>query len=172
MSNTAQRIPSRHSEGWDRNQEAALSAVLPGTMSINWRPPTSTTEVHHCLVRHLPCRQNNASSTPTASTWPTRDVSASNRASPQRPTSLFTVCHPQPDSAATSSTGRPSRPTCTVAHRAALDVNNARSGPIPGSCSTNDPSEHSEFGHVQRRFRHRSRTGRPNVGKSTSTTVR
>ena len=39
MSNTAQRIPARHSGGWDRNQEAALSAVLPGTMSISWWPP-------------------------------------------------------------------------------------------------------------------------------------
>ncbi len=61
MSNTAQRIPSSHSGGWDRNHEAALSAVLPPTMSISWRPPTSTTEVHHCLVRHRPFRQNNAS---------------------------------------------------------------------------------------------------------------
>ena len=55
MSNTAQRIPSSYSGGWDRNQEAALSAVLPGTMSFNWRPPTSTTEVHHILVRQRPC---------------------------------------------------------------------------------------------------------------------
>ena len=42
---------------------------------------------------------------------------------------------------------------------------------MPGSCSTNDPSAHSGFGHVQRRFRHRRRTGRPNAGKSTNTTA-
>ena len=41
-----------------------------------------------------------------------------------------------------------------------------------GSCSMNDLSAQSGFGHVQRRFRHRSRTGRPNAGKSTNTTVR
>ena len=45
-------------------------------------------------------------------------------------------------------------------------------GPIVGSCSMNDLSAQSGFGHVQRRFRHRSRTGRPNAGKSTNTTVR
>ena len=63
MSNTAQRIPASHSAGRDRNQEAALSAVLLGTMSINCRPP-STTAVHQNLVRHRPCRQNNVTSTP------------------------------------------------------------------------------------------------------------
>ena len=93
-------------------------------------------------------------STPTAPTSPIRSPSASNSASPQRPTSLFTVCHPQPSSVATSSTERPRRPTWTVTHRAAPDVNNARSGPIVGSCSTNDLSAHPGFGHVQRRFRH------------------
>ena len=42
--------------------------------------------------------------------------------------SLFTVCHPQPSPSATSSTGRPCRPTWTVAHLAAREVNNARCG--------------------------------------------
>ncbi len=172
MSNTAQRIPSRHSAGCDRNHEAALSAVLPGTISISWRPPTSTTEVHHCFVRQRPFRQNSVSSTPTASTWPIREVSACSSASPQRPTSRLTVCQSQPNSPATSSTDRPSFPTWTVTHRAALDVNSARSGPIPGSCSTNDPTPHPGCGHIQRRFRHRNRTGRPNAGRSTNTTVR
>ena len=171
MSNTAQRIPSSHSGGWDRNHEAALSAVLPGTMSISWWPPTSTTEVHHCLVRHRPFRQNSVSSMPTAWTSPIRSVSAPRRASPQRTTSLFTVCQSQPSSAATSSTERPRPPTWMVTHRAALDVNNARWGPIVGSCSMNDLISQSGFGHVQRRFRHRSRTGRPNAGRSTNTTV-
>ncbi len=63
-------------------------------------------------------------------------------------------------------------PTPMVTHRAARDVNNARWGPIVGPCSMNDLSAQSGFGHVQRRFRHRSRTGRPNAGKSTNTTVR
>ena len=30
-------------------------------MLISWRPPTSTTEVHHTLVRHRAWRQNNDS---------------------------------------------------------------------------------------------------------------
>ena len=47
---------------------------------------------------------------------------------------------------------------------AARDVNNARTAPTVGSCSTNDLSAQSRFGHVQRRFRHRKRTGRPNAG--------
>ena len=146
MSNTAQRIPSSHSGGWDRNHEAALSAVLPGTMSISWWPPTSTTEVHHCLVRHRPFRQNSVSSMPTAWTSPIRSVSAPRRASPQRTTSLFTVCQSQPSSAATSSTEWPRPPTWMVTHRAALDVNNARWGPIVGSCSMNDLISQSGFG--------------------------
>ena len=111
-------------------------------------------------------------SMPTAPTSPIRSVSAPSSASPQRTTSLFTVCQSQPNSEATSSTERPRPPTWTVTHRAALDVNNARSGPILGSCSMNDLISHPEFGHVQRRFLHRSRTGRPNAGKSTNTTLR
>ena len=111
-------------------------------------------------------------SMPTAPTSPIRSVSAPRSASPQRTTSLFTVCQSQPSSAATSSTGRPRPPTWTVTHLAARDVNNARWGPIVGSCSMNDLIAQSGFGHVHRRFRHRSRTGRPNAGRSTNTTVR
>ena len=159
--------------GWDRNHEAALSAVLPPTMS------------NRLVASHVDDRgapdlgsppafppEQRFLSMPTAPTSPIRSVSAPRRASPQRPTSLFTVCHPQPSSAATSSTERPRPPTPMVTHRAARDVNNARWGPIVGSCSMNDLSAQSGFGHVQRRFRHRSRTGRPNAGKSTNTTVR
>ena len=65
-----------------------------------------------------------------------------------------------PSSQRRSSTERPRRPTWTVTHRAARDVNNVRWGPIVGSCSMNDLIAHSGFGHVHRRFRHRSRTGR------------
>ena len=172
MSSTAHRISLRHSVGWLRNQEAALSAVLPGTMSNNWRLPTSTTDVHHCLVLHLPSLQNRVSSTPTASTRPNREVSASNSASPHRVTSLFTVCQSHPNSSATSETVRPRRPTWSVAHRPARDVNKPRSGATPASCSANDPTPHTGSGHIQRRFRHRSRTGRPNAGKSTTRTSR
>ncbi len=121
-------------------------------MSISWRPPTSTTDVHHCLARNWPRRQNTVSSTPTASTLPTRLLSASRSASPQRRTSSFTVCQSQPSSVATSSTDRPIRPTCVVTHLAARDVNNARVGAIIGSCSTNERTAQSEFGHVQRLF--------------------
>ena len=172
MSNTAHRIPSRHSSGCDRNHPAALSAVLPGTMSNSCRPPTSTTEVRHCFFRQRPFRQNNVSSTPTASTAPYRSVSASSSASPQRATSRLTVCQSQPSSDATSSTERPGFPTWIVTHRAAREVSNARSGPIVGSCSMNERTSQSGLGHLQRRFRHRNRTGRPNAAKSTNATVR
>ncbi len=127
MSNTAQRTPASHSVGWARNQAASLSVVLPPTMSDNCRPPTSTTGVHHCLVCHRPRRRNNVSSTPTASTAPNRSLSASSSASPQRAASLLTVCHPQPNSAATSWVVRPSRPTPMVTHLPAREVNNPRS---------------------------------------------
>ena len=169
MSNTAQQIAP--SVGCDRNQAAALSAVLPGTMS------------NRLVASHVDDRgapnlgsppafppEQRFLSMPTAPTSPIRSVSAPRRASPQRTTSLFTVCQSQPSSAATSSTERPRPPTPTVTHLAARDVNNARWGPIVGSCSMNDLISHPGFGHVQRRFRHRSRTGRPNAGKSTNTT--
>ena len=61
-------------------------------------------------------------SMPTAWTSPIRSVSAPRRASPQRTTSLFTVCQSQPSSAATSSTERPRRPTPMVTHRAATGL--------------------------------------------------
>ena len=157
--------------GWDRNQAAALSAVLPGTMS------------NQLVASHVDDRgapnlgappafppEQRFLSMPTAPTSPIRSVSAPRSASPQRTTSLFTVCQSQPSSAATSSTERPRPPTWTVTHLAARDVNNARWGPIVGSCSMNDLIAQSGFGHVHRRFRHRSRTGRPNAGKSTNTT--
>ena len=71
----------------------------------------------------------------------------------------------QPTSSATSSTGRPIPPTSLI-------VNNARAGAIVGSCSTNDVCAQSVFVHVQRSFRHRRRSGRPNAGESTSTAFR
>ena len=123
-------------------------------------------------MRHRPRRQNSVSSTPTASTDPNREVSASRSASPQRVISLLTVCQSQPSYLATSRTGRPRRPTCVVAHRAAREVNSPRSGAIAGSCSMNDLTPHTGSGHAQRRFRQCRRTGRPNAGKSTNTTLR
>ena len=134
MSNTAQRIASHHSVGCDRNQAAALSAVLPGTMSN--RLVAANVDDRGAPNLGAPPAfppEQRFLSMPTAPTSPIRSVSAPRRASPQRTTSLFTVCHPQPSSAATSSTERPRPPTWTVTHLAARDVNNARWGPIVGA---------------------------------------
>ena len=135
-------------------------------MSNRLAAPTSTTEVHHCFVRHQPVApEQRFLSTPQQTLLPPEKCLLPT-VPPQRPTSLFTVCHPQPSSVATN--GPADR---TVTHRAAPDVNNARSGPIVGSCSINDLTPHSGFGHIHRRFRHPKRTGRPNTGKSTNTDV-
>ena len=89
-----------------------------------------------------------------------------NTTTADRGCSVPLLCQSQPCSVATSSTVRPIFLTWTVTHRAARDVNNARTAPIAGSCSMNDPTQHSGFGHVQRRFSHRSRTGRPNASST------
>ena len=92
-------------------------------------------------------------------------MSASNSASPQRMTSLFTVCQSHPNSSATADTLRHRPPTCQVAHRPARDVNEARCGATERSCSTKDPTPQDGSAHIQRCFRHHSRTGRPNTEK-------
>ena len=129
-------------------------------------------DVHHCFCGRLrgAVRKNMVSSTPTASTAPIRSSSASNRAAPQRMTSLLTVCQSQPSSLATADTVRPSRPTISAAHRPARQVNNPRSGAIRGSCSVNEPAPQPRSGHSRRCFRHARRTRRPNAGRSTSST--
>ena len=133
--------------GWDRNHEAALSAVLPPTMSnrlvASHVDDRSAPNLGTPPVLDARTTLYAFLSMPTAPTSPIRSVSAPNRASPQRTTSLFTVCQSQPSSAATSSTERPRPPTWTVTHLAARDVNNARWGPIVGSCSMNDLSAQS-----------------------------
>ena len=162
-----------HSGGWDRNHDTGAisrsttdyvepAGGLPHRRQKCTKPwcATGLSDARTTLL--VDCPQLRRS--------PIRSVSAPSSASPQRTTSLFTVCQSQPNSEATSSTERPRPPTWMVTHRAALDVNNARWGPIVGSCSMNDLSAQSVFGHVHRRFRHRSRTGRPNAGKSTNTT--
>ncbi len=169
---TAQRICSNHSFGCSCSHPAAERASLPGTTSSSCPPPTSTTEVAQTLPRRRPRRRNRVSSRPRASTRPTRSWSASNKAAPQRVTSLLTVCQSQPNSLATSSTARPAWPTCLVAHRAARVVSNARSGAISGFCSVNEPTSQDWLGHCQRCFRQLRRAGRPNEGRSTSSTTR
>ena len=97
MSSTAQRIASHHSVGCDRNQAAALSAVLPPTMSN--RLVAANVDDRGAPNLGAPPAfppEQRFLSMPTASTVPTRSVSASSSASPQRPTSLFTVCQSQP----------------------------------------------------------------------------
>ena len=96
-------------------------------------------------------------------------------------TSLLTVCQSHPNSSAASDTARPFRPTTSAAHRAARQVNNPRSGAIRASCSVNEPAPQATsrcdirggcpcLGEELVCFRQPSRTGRPNTGRSTSST--
>ena len=130
-------------------------AVRPGTTSSNWPEPTSTMLVAQALVRNRPRRHISVSSSPSASTFETRWVSASSSAPPQPRTDALTVCHEQPNSAATSLTGRP-RPAWRVANRAARDVNNARREAISPACSTAVPDAQLSSGQRQRRLCHTS----------------
>ena len=74
-------------------------------------------------------------------------------ASPQRLTAVFTVCHTQPSSPATSLSGRP-RPAWRVAHRAARDVRSARGGAISAACSVTEPASQPSRGQHHRRLCH------------------
>ena len=121
-------------------------------------------------ARQGPLRPNRVSSRPSASTAPTRAVSAASSASPQASTARFTVCQSQPNSAATSATGRASRPTAIVAQRPARAVNAPRAGAIRSSTSVNEPTGHPASTQHQRHLRHTRRTGRPNAGRSTNPT--
>ena len=128
-------------------------------------------EVHHRRARQGPLRPNRVSSRPSASTAPTRAVSAASSASPQASTARFAVCQSQPNSAATSATGRASRPTATVAQRPARAVSADRAGAICSSTSVNDPTTQLAAGQRHRHLCHMRRTGRPNAGRSTNPTV-
>ena len=133
-------------------------------MSSNWPPHTSTIEVHHRRVRQRPSRPNRVSSSPNASTEPTRSVSAANSASPQTSTALLTACQSQPNSAATSDTARASRPTAVVAQRPALVVNAERAGAITSLVSVNEPVAQPTMGQRQRHLCHTNRN-RPPKGR-------
>jgi len=100
-----------------------------------------------------------------------RCVSAASSAPPQRRTDSFTGCQLQPNSPATSPTGR-ARPAWRVAQRAARVVSFSRGGAISESCSVTVPAEHSESGQRHRRLCHTNSTCRPNAGRSASTTSR
>ena len=81
------------------------------------------------------------------------------------------VCQSQPSSTATSFTVRPQRPTCSVAHRPARSVMTRRAAATVGASSVHEPVSQSSFGHDHRCLRHTSRQGRPNAGRSTSSTT-
>ena len=109
--------------------------------------------VPQALARNRPRRQNRVSSRPSASTSEILAVSAASSAWPQRLTAVFTVCHTQPSSAATSLSGRP-RPAWRVAHRAARLVRSARGGAISAACSVTEPAPQPSRGQRQRRLCH------------------
>ena len=117
-----------------------------------------------------PWRPNRVSSRPRASTAPTRSQSVASSALPQESTARFTACQSQPNSAATSATGRASRPTCKVAQRPARDVSADRAGAIRSSISVNEATPQLAAGQHHRHLCHTRRTGRPNAAKSTKLT--
>ena len=174
MSSTPQRMERFHDSGWASSQSSVLVAERPSTMSMSLAvrpgPPTSTIEVHHCWVRHSPVRLNSVSSRPSASTVPTRSVSASSSASPYAMTASLTVCQSQPSSTAISFTVRPKSPTCLTTQRPARSVRVMRGGAMRVSMIVHDPAGHAGSGQCQRCLRHTSRDGRPKQGRSTSST--
>lgn len=70
----------------------------------------------------------------------------------------------QPNSAATSATGRASRPTAIVAQRPARAVNADRAGAISSATSANETTAQFVVGQRQRRLCHTNRTGCPKAG--------
>ena len=107
-------------------------------------------ELEAMSTRQRPFRQNNVSSTPTASTWPTREVSASRRASPQRPTAPVTVCQSQPSSSATSSTDRPSfRQTDPVSRPRRSPTERPSMSTTPAPDQSPDPVPRTTGAHTQ-----------------------
>ena len=162
------RVCSRHSLGRAWSHRAGPKASLPGTISSSWPASTSTMEVHHCFCGRLrgAVRRNMVSSTPTASTAPIRSSSASNRAAPQRMTSLLMR---MPITAQLLG---------GVGHRPPFPARHLRrppSGPAgqqpplrsnPGILLGKPESTPQPLsGHTCRRFRHPSRTGRPAIGR-------
>ncbi len=91
-------------------------------------------------------------------------MSASSSAQPQRRTEAFTGCQLHPSSEATSSTGR-ARPAWRVAQRPALVVNLRVLLGDGARRNWRCPQRH-------RRLCHTSPAGRPNAGRSTSSTSR
>ncbi len=142
-------------------------ASLPGTISNSWPASTSTIEVHRRFCGRLrgAVRKNMVSSTPTASTAPIRSSSASNRAWPQRMTSLLMR---MPITAQLLG---------VVGHRPPLPAHHLRRP--PGGPAGQQPPLRSNpgillgkpestpqplSGHSNRRFLHPSRTGRRTPG--------
>lgn len=154
--------PASHAHG--------STLLRPGTTSSSRPAPTSTIDVDHDWVRHLPTRANSVSSRPSAVTSPIRS-SSSTSAAPYAITESLIVCQSQPNSTATSFTVRPFRPTCSVTQRPARSVIATRGAATVGAVSVNEPRSHDSRRHAHRRLRHTSRVGRPKHGRSTSSTV-
>ena len=111
------------------------------------------------------------SPTPRVSTPSKRDSSAS-IASNNGAMLRHTVRQLAPSCRAIPATEACSRPTCRIAHQHARLVNSARGGASCSFCSVKVPTGQEGSGHLQVRFRHNSRTGRPNAGVSTKPCIR
>ncbi len=138
-------------------------------MSSSLPRRASTKVVPQCFSRNGPRRNIRISSRPKAVTPTRRPRSASSSARPHRCAAAIAVCQPQPSSAAVSPIARP-RPARRVACFAALVVILALGSAIASCRSVNVPTEQPASGQRQRRLAHRSRTGRPNAGRSASAT--
>ena len=85
-------------------------------------------------------------------------------------TAWFTVRQPHPSSMATSLTLRANRPTWNVTHNAARVVRSWRGEAMRWSSSVHEPISQSGSGQHHRRLCHTRQMGRPETGRSTSST--
>ena len=170
-SGTAHRIASRHSDGWFRNHLAALSAVP----ARHYVQELVTANVHHrgapplLPPPALPPEQGLVHPYCFHGTEP-RNIGFQQRVSPPDDLTVHRVPNYIPTLRPPPTPCAPDAPPAewpTAQREASTSpVPAPPTGPVP----QDDPTAHVGSGHIQRRFCHRNRTGRPNAGKSTKRT--
>ncbi len=114
-SSTTQLMPTSQLRGCSHSHRVGACAVLCGTTSRNWPRPTSTMLVAQALVLNRPRRHIRCSSSPSASVWAMRSMSASNSTSPKRRTDAFQFHLPLPVRPHQSATTVAVRSRCPLA---------------------------------------------------------
>ena len=158
----------RSTPSWWRNTMISRSFERPDRTVSRASDATNRYKNRYTTNQHRPTSRQVNNHGRVSGTH--RSQSAASSASPQARTARFTVCQSQLNSAATSATGRASRPTAIVAQRPARVVSADLLGAIWSSTSVNEPTPHPAAGQRQRHLCHMGRTGRPNAGRSTKVT--